>query len=1039
MVRFSKALSIALCLSLLVAVGSDSVFAHYGAPRAALTPRQDDKQDKKAKRKERRAQKEQDKPNTEPGKSEPDKSEAAKTNGAANENEEVEIIADKQSKSGDLFVYDGYVNATIGDVRLQADHVTFNSVTGDMVAEGNVIFDQGADQRVTARRAEINSVTRRGVFWETTGFTNRTQTGEYIFFTASRVEKTGPLTYELFNAEVTACEDVVPKWKFQARRAELKLGDRITLHNSVFRVKSLPAFVLPFAWIPATRSERKSGFLLPTTGTSNQKGRTLKLAYYQTLGQSADITFRGDVYTQRGLGFGAEFRAQTDEKSFMRMGIYAVKDRLFGPAGESQGGTAFVAEGQQYFPHGWVAVGNVSLVTNLAFRQIFSDDISQVVNPRRESTFYANNNTRSFSFNFLASNETTTLFRPSRDPLSTPDAGSSFDVHIRQAPEIDMTVYPRRLFDRLPIYFSFDTSIGALKREETVDSSSVLVTPAAVQRFDFQPKLTVPLATFAGFAITPSLSLRETFYTSSLDPTVPVFDPDKFATSAADLRLDPTNPLFNPNVKLFDSNALDPIIPQDISRQYAELAVEIRPPALEKTFVNDDGSSRFKHLIEPSITYRLIKGIGEEFNKIIRFDERDAVANTNEFEYSVINRFYTNRSTSDVGHSRRKKGRVIDNHEMNTVRPGDDKEDKRRKKGKGKQVTQTSEKPTSEKPTSEKPTSEKPTSEKPADQKPTASDEAKTETSGEQTEATAKKQKLETGEQAELTRGKQDKRNAQTDKDDDAQEDTGSAKDSSHDDTGATNVADPAAVATNEDAPAQSYEFMTVKVAQKYFIDRTFGGALVEGRRNQFFPINTLTGFTFGGHARSFSPVNVNVRYRPLSSVYADLRMDVGSEDGAVRNVVVGGGVRKEKLSVSASYYLSRRIETAPNSFEPGTFPGNQIGMTIQVGDGDKGLYGGTRISYDFTDQFISSTQVLNGRLRNSRTYFGYSWDCCGMQFNYNTFKAGLRNESAFSFTFTLAGLGSFGTDQFSQLGGGRGGRKRGKKKRYVDSDDDFP
>ncbi|MGA9771106.1 MAG: putative LPS assembly protein LptD [Blastocatellia bacterium] len=1009
MVRFSKALSTALCLSLLIAVGADSTFAHYGEPYAARAPRQDEKQDKKEKRKERRARKESEKQNAEPDKSktdkaEPDKSEASK----ATESEDVEIIADKQSKNGDIFIYDGYVNATMGDVRLQADHVTFNEVTGDMIAEGNVIFDQGIDQRVTARRAEINSATRRGIFWDTTGFTNRTQTGEYIFFTATRVEKTGPLTYELFDAEVTACEDVIPKWKFQAKRAELKLGDRITLHNSVFRVKSLPAFVLPFMWIPATRSERKSGFLLPSTGTSNQKGRTLKLAYYQTLGDSADITFRSDVYTQRGLGFGAEFRAQTDEKSFMRMGVYAVKDRLFGPAGESQGGTAFVAEGQQYFPHGWVAVGNVSLVTNLAFRQIFSDDISQVVNPRRESTFYANNNTRSFSFNFLASNETTTLFRPSRDPLSTPDVGSSIDVHVRQAPEIDMTVYQRRLFDRLPVYFSFDTSIGALKREETVDSSTVLVTPAAVQRFDFQPKITVPLATIAGIAITPSLSVRETFYTSSLDPTVEAFDPDKFATSAADLRLDPTNPLFNPNVKLFDPQLLDPIIPQDISRHYAELAVEIRPPALEKTFVNDDGTARFKHLIEPSITYRLIKGIGEEFNKIIRFDERDAVANTNEFEYSIVNRFYTNRSTSDLGRRRvKKRDRVFDDHEMDTVRPGDEK-NKRRKKGKGEKE-----------------------SEKPTEQKQVTPDEAKVEQPVESIDAAAKKQKLETGEQTELSKRGNSKQNKSDEKDAGAQEINNSANDSSG--------ADALAVATNEDAPVQSYEFMTVKVAQKYFIDRDFGGALVEGRRNQFFPINTLSGFTFGGRTRSFSPVNVAVRYRPLSSVYADLRMDVGSDDGAVRNVVVGGGVRKDKLTVSADYYLSRRIEIAPNSFEPGTFPGNQVGTTIQVGDSSQGLYGGARISYDFTDQFISSSQVIKGRLRNSRSYFGYAWDCCGMQFNYNTFKAGLRNESAFSFTFTLAGLGSFGTDQFSQLGGGRGGRKRGKRKRNVDIDDDFP
>lgn len=1028
MVRFSKALSTALGLSLLIAVSADSFFISYAAPRAGFIFQQDDKQNKKEKRKERRARQRNEKETRAPVRPESAPADDGKT-----EAETVEITADKQSKNGDLFIYEGYVNATLGDLRLQADRVTFNNITGDMVAEGNVIFDQGADQRVTARRSEINWVSRRGVFWDTTGFTNRTQTGEYVFFTAARAEKTGESTYELFDADVTSCEDVIPKWSFHTRRAELKMGDRITMHNSVFHVKSLPAFFLPFAWIPATRSERKSGFLLPTSGTSNQKGRTFQLAYYQTLGQSADITFRNDIYTQRGLGFGAEFRAQTDEKSFMRMGVYAVKDRLFGPPGESQGGTAFVAEGQQFFPHGWVAVGNVSLVTNLSFRQVFSDDISQVINPRRESTFYANNNTRSFSFNFLASNETTTLFRPSQDPTSAPNSGSSFDVHIRQAPEIDMTVYPRRLFESQPIYFSFDTSIGALKREETVDNTGVLVTPAAVQRFDFQPKITVPLATVASVAITPSLSLRETYYTSSLDPSVPAFDPDKLATSQADPRLDPANPLFSPSVKLFDRTALDPIIPEDISRHYAELAVDIRPPSLEKTFLNSDGSERFKHLIEPSITYRLIKGIGEEFNKIILFDERDAVANTNEFEYSIINRFYARRSVSDLNRKRSKRKRLDNNsdEEMNPVSPDNEKTKRGKKSKSNKQNTAPDTQPEPQAATSDPPKTEASSeTQKIETQKEVAANQK-----DQPSDATVKKQKLETGEQSELTRqgtNKRDKPDAQPDADTQPPAAT---------DTPANDATSPSALASNEDAPPQAYEFLTVKVAQKYFIDRDFGGALVEGRRNQFYPINTLSGFTFGGRARSFSPVNLSMRYRPLSSVYADLRMDVGTEDGAVRNVVVGGGVRKDNLSISASYYLSRRIDIAPNIFEPGTFPGNQITTTVQLGDGSKGLYAGTRISYDFTDQFVASDQVTKGRLRNSRSYFGYAWDCCGVQFNYNTFKAGLRNESAFSFTFTLAGLGSFGTDQFSQLGGGRGGRKRGKKKRNNNpsTDDEFP
>jgi hypothetical protein len=137
-------------------------------------------------------------------------------------------------------------------------------------------------------------------------------------------------------------------------------------------------------------------------------------------------------------------------------------------------------------------------------------------------------------------------------------------------------------------------------------------------------------------------------------------------------------------------------------------------------------------------------------------------------------------------------------------------------------------------------------------------------------------------------------------------------------------------------------------------------------------------------------------------------------------------------LRLITSWYFSRRIELEPNSFEPGTFPGNQLTTVVQFGDETSGFYGGARVGYDFTDRFTSETDISAGRLLNTRSFVGYGWDCCGVQFNYNTFKAGLRSESSFSFTFSLAGLGSFGTDQFSQLGGGRGGRKRGKRRAQV-------
>ncbi len=1064
MLRFSKSLVIASLFLLIFVFRADSIFAQYifvvqpkskseksdkqdtpvikPAEKPNQTEAQEQKADKQERNKQRQAEAEKAQGET------ADKSPAAAADKGDNKSsdnkipdgEEVNVTADKQSKDGDLFIYEGYVNATVGNLRLQADHIVYNDVTGDAIAEGNVIFDEGADQRVTAKRAEINLASRRGMFWETTGFTNRTQTGEYIYFTAERIVKTGPTTYQLYDANITSCEDVIPKWNFKTRRAELELGDRITLRNAVFQVKGLPAFVLPYMWIPSTRTGRKSGFLIPTTGSSNQKGRTIKTAYYQTLGPSADVTFRNDIYTSRGLGFGAEFRAQTDEKSYMRLGIFTVKDRLFGIAGENQGGTAFVGEGVQYLPNGWLAVGNVSLVSSLRFRQAFSDDISQVVDPRRESTFYANNNNGNFSFNFLASNETTTLFRPhraSQNPLSS--EGTNFDVKVRQAPQLDLNMYSRRIFDKLPIYFSFDSSVGALKREETVDGNTVSITPAAVQRFDFQPKLTLPLATIAGLAITPSLSLRATFYSSSLDPDISGFDPEQFATSADDPRLNPALPEHNSSIKLFNREQFDPIIPESFLRQYAEFAVDIRPPALEKIFLNKDGSRRFKHLIEPYITYRLIKGIGEDFNKIIRFDERDAVANTNEFEYAIVNRFFTTTNSSEFRRKKKERREQEQFSEMEIERP----EGKRKRKGE-KQIEIPNDSAASD---NQKNAATDDKNSAKAEALATVDEKAQSEnpavkSAGENKE---RKSKLATGEQAELkgenttNRSQRDAQNEQADKRAAAtsgeQKGEASPPPDNKEATSATSEEarlEAAATAGNEDAPTQGYEFLTIKVAQKYFFDRDFGGALKPFQRNQFYPLNTLTGFTFGGRVRSFSPANVQMRYRPLSSVFADIRMDVGTEDGAVRNITVSGGFDKEKYSVSTSWYLSRRLEFAANQFEPGTFPGNQLETTLQFGDEGNGMYGGTRIGYDFTDRFEGAS-VVKGRLRNSRSYVGYGFDCCGVQFNYNTFKAGLRNESAFSFTFTLAGLGSFGTDQFSQLGGGRGGRKRGKKARNYD------
>ena len=72
----------------------------------------------------------------------------------------LKVDAGTQTVSGPeaarVFVYEGNVDARIGTYRLQADKVTVYEATNKVVAEGNVVFDQGEQQRITGSSAQLN-------------------------------------------------------------------------------------------------------------------------------------------------------------------------------------------------------------------------------------------------------------------------------------------------------------------------------------------------------------------------------------------------------------------------------------------------------------------------------------------------------------------------------------------------------------------------------------------------------------------------------------------------------------------------------------------------------------------------------------------------------------------------------------------------------------------------------------------------------------------------------------------------------------------
>jgi LPS-assembly protein len=841
----------------------------------------------------------------------------------AQPSDELRVDAARQTVSGPddahVVVYEGNVDIRVGVYRLQADKVTDYEAQNRVVAEGNVVFDQGEFQRITGSRAEWNYQAKTGFFENSTGFTNQTQDGTIMYFTADRVEKVAGDKLVIVNGEVTACgDDEVPKWSFKTARATIKLADKVKLSKPRLLVKGVPVFWLPYASISIKQRDRASGFLTPTFSGSGEKGMRFSNAYYQTLGRSADITFRNDIYTKRGLGFGADLRTRANSRSFLNLGFYTVRDRVLGPkedaAHPDQGGSSFYADGVHYFPNGFLAAADINITSNLAFRQIFSDSIQLAISPEERSQVFVNKNFDGYSFNFIARTQVTSI--------------PTVRVRTRSLPGISFEKRPGLvswLKERLPVYFSYESGVEGVSRKETVEdlatflaegNQNPVITPSIVQRLDFHPAATLPLS-FGGWGLTATARLRATYYSNSIDPLT---------------RL---------------------VLARDVTRGYGEFEFDVRPPALARNFRRGDGSFWFRHVVEPYLTYRKIGGISN-FHEIIRFDETEAVADTNEIEYGVTNRFFLRRSAESVGR------RVARAGETGRVRPED----------------------------------------------------AGPRLAGERTGRETRREAREEDKDKDKDKDKEEGAESQVPKN--------------------TRVSGQLTALKASQSPLtrQPFEFLSVTVRQKYFFDPTFGGALIPGRRNQFYPINNFSGFTYGGVPRRFSPLNVEARLRTPtradSELFADVRTDLDTlgEGGGLRDLAVSFGLRRRVAVLRAieafqTFYYTRAVTLAPSlrqysdlrGNEPGTLQGSQWSPSVFIGDRNRGLFGGASFFFDFQNRPGNGSSSLI----SSTVTLGQAWDCCAVVGQYFTFNVGLRNENRFVFSFRLNGIGTFGTEQIGQ------------------------
>lgn len=498
-----------------------------------------------------------------------------------------------QRKVGDLYIADKDVDIHYQGMRLQADHVEYNTDTSQAVAHGHVIYDY-QNAHLEADDAQLNVATNKGTFQNVRATIHLERrpnpmvllTENPLYFEAKQIDRISEEVYLVHHGWFTVCEPQKPFWQFYAPEATVTLGKSVALVNSDFRMLRVPLIWLPYATAPAGEHIRQSGFMLPIAGNSNTKGFTIGDAYYWAPEPWVDVTAGFEYFGKRGPAEYGTFRARPFENTSIGYKYFGVDDR------EGQGGYTQQLEIQSLWNHGWRFVTDLNQLSSLTFQLAFAGTYAEAINSEIRSAVFLTNNFRGFSFNVDGLNDKSYL-----------QVSPAESVVLRSAPEASFSSVEQAPWQKLPVYFSLTSFAGAVNRTD-----QFIDTPNFVARAEFAPKVTVPVHFGDWLGVTTSATFRTTFYGDSL-------------------------------------NTVGNVSGQSITRNTGEIQVDLSPPTLERFFDRPLTRHRYKHTITPVITYSYVTGVND-FARFIRFDSDATLTDTNQLEYGIVQHLYLKEGDS---------------------------------------------------------------------------------------------------------------------------------------------------------------------------------------------------------------------------------------------------------------------------------------------------------------------------------------------------------------------------------------------------------
>lgn len=222
----------------------------------------------------------------------------------------------------------GNVELVQGKQILRADKVVYYLAEDKVTALGNVsLLDERGNVHFI-EYAELRNHMKEGFVQ---GLLSLLADGSRFTATTARREDNGTKT-SMTDATYTICKvceaDPHPLWQIKADSVSHDTKDKtIRYKNARMEVLGVPIAYSPVFWHPDPTLKRKSGFLRPEYGWSQDLGTHIEAGYYYTLSPDKDLTLRVEPTTKAGTVFKGQWRQRFEHGQIQFDGTTVNSDR----------------------------------------------------------------------------------------------------------------------------------------------------------------------------------------------------------------------------------------------------------------------------------------------------------------------------------------------------------------------------------------------------------------------------------------------------------------------------------------------------------------------------------------------------------------------------------------------------------------------------------------------------------------------------------------------------------------------------------------